>query len=182
MLQLAVMVATKNRPNLLAERALPAIVNQNHCPDFLVVVDDSDPQYQQKNQQLLSTISLSQCQIVYLLNERTAGVCGAWNTGLAHLLSLSKSPEMLFVAIIDDDDHWQPEYLALCYQQVLSKPLDMVATDMLRISHIEQVPSKQPAPETLIVNDFLVGNAGIQGSNLFIRLSCQVPIDHMLSF
>ncbi|WMP19031.1 glycosyltransferase family 2 protein [Thiothrix lacustris] len=183
--QLAVLVATKNRPNLLAERALPAIINQSRCPDFLVVVDDSDPKYQQQNQQLLTIISLSQCQIIYLPNARTAGASGAWNTGLAHLLSLSQNPETLFIAIMDDDDHWQPEYLALCYEQVLSSSLDMVAADMLRISHLKQAPSTQAAPETLAVNDFLVGNTGIQGSNLFIRLSTLLAAggfdEHLLS-
>ena len=46
----------------------------------------------------------------------------------------------------------------------------MVACDFYRIT--ESTREINEAPNQLSVNDFLIGNPGIQGSNIFIRLSC----------
>ena len=37
----AVLIATKNRPSLLKERALACVFNQSRSPNYLIVVDDS---------------------------------------------------------------------------------------------------------------------------------------------
>ena len=40
----------------------------------------------------------------------------------------------LFVAILDDDDEWEPDHLALCTQAATSQSLDMVAPAIVRMS------------------------------------------------
>jgi len=41
-MEIAAVVATHNRADLLAERALASVAGQSRRPDFLIVVDDSD--------------------------------------------------------------------------------------------------------------------------------------------
>jgi len=75
----------------------------------------------------------------------------------------------VFVTILDDDDAWEPEHLARCLDAATARGLDMVAADIVRHEGTSQ--TLQPAPEALEARAFLTHNPGIQGSNLFVRLS-----------
>src|SRR5688572_22297084 len=110
----AVLVATCNRPGLLAQRALTAIQRQTRRPDYVVVVDDSDPRTRADNRNIVNDVRLHGARIVYLANTRTQGAAGAWNTGLEWLRRHAGNPAEIFVAVLDDDDEWEPEHLAAC--------------------------------------------------------------------
>ena len=167
----AVLVATADRPRLLTHRALPSIGDQTRVPERVLVVDDSSD---------LATVELTDrethawlpdgLQIDSCRNLRTKGAAGAWNTGLECLLRISSDPTKVYVAILDDDDRWEPGHLESCLALAQSGGLDLVAAPFLRIVESEATKTVFP-PRQLNSADFLTGNPGIQASNLVCRLS-----------
>ena len=166
-LSIAAVIATHNRPQLLAKRSLVSIADQTRPPDLLIVVDDSDPGIRRSNRAVMAEFKAVGIKTVYLENHRTPGAAGAWNTALAHLQATVPST---FVAILDDDDSWEPEYLHQCEKAVSERGLDMAASGI--IYHESATPRGRllDPPDRLMVKDLLVHNTNIQGSNMFVRL------------
>ena len=81
----AAVVATYNRPGLLASRALSSIAYQTRLPDTLIVVDDSAASIRPANRAVVDAFTCEGIHIVYLENRRTPGASGAWNTALSKL-------------------------------------------------------------------------------------------------
>ena len=161
----AALVATANRPELLA-RALRSIERQTVSPAHVVVVDDSDSKFLEPTERLVK----QRPKVTYLRNSRSKGAAGAWNDGLDHLLRVTADPRRLYVAILDDDDEWEPDHLQTCFDAAASRQFDIAAAALWR--H-EDSAGRQLCipPESLRAADFLAGNPNIQGSNLFCRLS-----------
>ena len=168
MSSLAAVVATYNRPGLLASRALGSIANQTRPPDILIVVDDSAADMRPRNRVVVDGLVCEGVQVIYIENRRTPGASGAWNTALHELGRIAPSA---FVAILDDDDMWEPDYLERCEQEAQARNLDMVAAGIFYNHSGEQDSVLLRSPDSLNVNDLLVRNPYIQGSNLFVRLS-----------
>ena len=164
---IAAIVATHNRPQLLANRALESIARQSRPPDYLIVVDDSDPKVRRTNEQIAADFRTDDTKTVYLENYRTPGAAGAWNTGLSWLQGTEPSS---FVAILDDDDAWGPTYLESCERMALDGHLHMVAAGIIYHRSSERTGRPLAVPDRLDVEDQLVRNPHIQGSNLFVRL------------
>ena len=74
------------------------------------------------------------------------------------------------MAILDDDDRWEPGHLESCLALAQRGDLDLVAAPFLRIVEGEVTKTVFP-PRRLNAADFLTGNPGIQASNLVCRLS-----------
>ena len=164
---IAAIVATHNRPRLLANRALESIARQSRPPDFLVVVDDSDPKARRINEQIVADFRADSTRTVYLENYRTPGAAGAWNTALSWLQGAEPSA---FVAILDDDDAWAPTYLESCVETALEGRLDMVVAGIIYHKSSEHGGWPLTVPHRVEVEELLVRNPHIQGSNLFVRL------------
>ena len=166
---IAAVVATHNRPELLAGRALASIAGQTRRPDCLIVVDDSDPGFRRANAEVVADLSISGTRTIYLENRRALGASGAWNTALNHLHGIDPAA---FVAILDDDDFWAETYLERCEQAIMEKGLDMVAAGLVFHRYQDTESEVYHPPFSLEVDDLLVRNPHIQGSNLFVRLRC----------
>ncbi len=169
--RLAVLIATKNRTSELASRALPSVIAQTRRPDFLVVVDDSDRRFRDDNRRVVTDAGTGRMRVKYLENDRTPGASGAWNVGLDWLQREVEDPRDIYVAILDDDDRWEPSYLARCATTAASDDLDVVAADLVRHESLTGGGAVLTAPEALLARQFLTTNPHIQGSNLFVRLS-----------
>ena len=167
MTSIAAIVATHNRPQLLANRALESIARQSRPPDYLVVVDDSDPRARRVNEAIVADFRADGTKTVYLQNYRTPGAAGAWNTALSWLQGAEPSA---FVAILDDDDAWAPTYLESCERVALENRLDMVAAGIIYHKSSQHGGWPLSVPDRLEVEELLVRNPHIQGSNLFVRL------------
>ncbi|WDP92399.1 MAG: glycosyltransferase [Desulfobacter sp.] len=166
--QIAVIIATKNRPILL-KRALRSVFKQSRSPKYLIVVDDSPEQAQQHNRLLVESFPLTDCNIQYLSNKHTNGASGAWNMAIDHLSKQQiKRNDLLFIAFLDDDDEWHPDYLKSCLDEANLKSCNMVATGFYRYESGGQPPIEYLPPKSLNEDQFLRGNPGIQGSNLFL--------------
>lgn len=167
-MEIAAVVATHNRADLLAERALASVAGQSRRPDFLIVVDDSDEGKRPRNAKIVDALALPTTKRVYLGNYRTPGACGAWNTALSWLLATAPDS---FVAILDDDDAWDATYLARCEAAALAHDLDMAAAGLVFHKTAADAGMRLSTPKSLNADDFLIDNPHIQGSNLFVRLT-----------
>ena len=170
-IKLAVIVATKNRHKLLAERSLPSIAHQSTPPDFLIVCDDSDFDIRSQNRNTVQGIKIPNCSVTYSVNMCTDGASGSWNSAVQYLAYQVDAAENVILAFLDDDDSWHYSYLEECMKTMQSYKLDMVASGFNRIESNCQSPIQTPAPAKLEAQLFLTGNPGIQGSNLFLRMS-----------
>ena len=167
----AVLVATADRPGLLASRALPSIGRQSRPPSRVVVVDDCrDGAACRRTGRAVGSWHPAGVDVTLLRNCRTKDPSGAWNTGLAHLLRTCGDPAKLYVAILDDDDGWESGHLDACLGLAGNRNLDVIAAPFLRIEEGGEPVPVFP-PQRLEATEFLAGNPGIQASNPVCRLS-----------
>ena len=167
MLSIAVVIATYNRPELLASRALPSVARQTRPPDYLIVVDDSDGDFRRANARVVTGFNAGSVETRYIENCRTPGASGAWNTALAYLQATDPAT---FVAVLDDDDAWEPSYLEQCEKAASHQDLDMVAAGLIYRESRASSGLLLDSPPGLDSDELLVRNTHIQGSNLFVRL------------
>lgn len=166
----AVLIATAHRVDLLGHRALPSIQHQSRSPDRVIIVDDSrDAVDFERNERVVREWRPASLEVEFLRNLRTKGASGAWNTGLDRLARLCDEPERLWVALLDDADEWDSHHLERCLAAAEEQDLDMVAARFWRIEERAD-PLMVVPPQSLDLASFLVGNPGIQCSNLVCRL------------
>lgn len=114
-------------------------------------------------------------------NTRTKGFSGtgAWNSGAFKALRYSK--RNYFLAFLDDDDEWMPNYLKTLFKSVVEqekrkingklKNIKTIASiaGFLRIEKEKEIKI-QAKCENFNKESFFLSNPGLQGSNLFIEL------------
>jgi hypothetical protein len=159
---IAVLIATRDRDELLRARSLPSLALQTRTPDYLVVVNDGAP----LEPITASTIERAPVRSAtfVLTNAQARGVAGAWNTGLAHISELGHTG---YVALLDDDDEWDPDHLDINWHAATSNDADGCVTG-LRMC-FGGIIEPRPFISELRPGDFLVGNPGWQGSNTFVH-------------
>jgi len=166
---LVVLMTTKNRAGLLQKRSLPSVFAQTRKPDEVVIVDDSDAEHGTATEAVVREFQgESWCQVTLLRNQRTPGLSGATNTGLAYLAE-KYPPEATLVATLDDDDEWFEEYLAKNWE-AFAQGADIIASGVMRRESVTVV-KPLTIPAKVDARQFLVGNPHIQGSNKAVRLS-----------
>lgn len=150
---ISVIIPTRDRPAFL-QRALASVAAQTRPPDEVIVVDDGDAPMD----------PAPGTGVRWVRQEAPHGAARARNLG-------ASVAGGTLLAFLDDDDTWDPLYLAEAEQLALAQGLELVLTAFLKVRQRdgaqEVVPEKVP-PTVLQPEDFLVRNPGIRGSNLFI--------------
>ncbi|MEK8087486.1 glycosyltransferase [Aquabacterium sp. A3] len=168
-LPIATLIASKPKHPDLLRRALTSVVKQQCRPDFLLLAFDSrlpDPGV------LDESISHSLIkEAVVLLNQRRPGAAGAWNTGLSWLRSHGFDG---YVAILDDDDEWDPDHLSQCELAGTLDDADVVLSGLRVMKDGVEIP-RSPL-SSVSRDDFLAGNPGWQGSNTFVKLEALMRV------
>lgn len=157
------LVATIPRIEALLTTSIPSIAQQSRLPDALVIVSDQQglpTEACQALRALLPTI-----KVHFLENTHATGAAGSWNTGLDFIQLIWPDG---YVAILDDDDVWDNEHLALCVSIAESENWPDVVISGLRIC-VDEREIQRPPLHTLTTDDFLIGNPGWQGSNTFAK-------------
>ncbi|WP_436322535.1 glycosyltransferase family 2 protein [Vibrio cidicii] len=157
-----VLIATTPRLSLLSEQALPSVINQTCQPKAVVLVSDTRSLDQNEVQNLRS--KLKSIPLHVLVNSRASGAAGSWNTGINYI---SENFPNSYIAIIDDDDVWQPEHLSSCLLSSEDGKANVVLSGIN--VKIENKIVATNIPNDLEIGDFLIGNPGWQGSNTFIK-------------
>lgn len=159
-------IATKNRNELL-KIALNSALNQSRKLDELIVVSDSDGDCFNKDQ------TLCEGKCIFLKDRYTRNYAGNLNTAidsivLRHLIHNEENHEDIYIAFLDDDDSWKPNYIESCCSKIHSKS-DFVVAGLDYFSEGKEFPLS--VPKKLNKSSFLAKNPHIQGSNTFIKLS-----------
>jgi glycosyltransferase involved in cell wall biosynthesis len=166
---IAVLIATRDRPKLLRERALASVRIQSLAADRVVIVNDGVAWTDADREDLADRCGTS--EVTCIPNARRRGVGGAWNTGLSRLRELGHDGT---VAMLDDDDLWDPDHLERNAAEMSAHEANVVVSG-LRIRDRDRIVAR-PLIRTLDDRDFLVGNPGWQGSNTFVRLSQLIAV------
>ena len=155
-----------SQQDLLYRRALESLSRQSVRPARVLVSYDESVGL---SDGLAETVGrLSDVLGMELVCNRSAqSLSGAVNSALA-MVPEDGDP---FVAVLDDDDFWDTRYLQNCLKFAEDVACDMVVSGLIR--HDAEHPDgfRQPIPHSISIHDFLVGNPGVQGSNLFVRAS-----------
>ena len=159
------LVGTCPRIEALLTTSIPSIAEQFRLPDALVIVTDRQS-LPSDTCQTLQAIT-PKTEIHFLKNTRASGAAGTWNTGLAFI---QQAWPDAYVAILDDDDRWDINHLALCRRIAESEAWPDVVISGLRICR-EGIEIPYPPLQALSADDFLVGNPGWQGSNTFATVT-----------
>jgi UDPglucose 6-dehydrogenase len=162
-------------PTSFLKKALESVRKQTYSPSTVtVIVDPSAPQKEEINKVLEGYAG--SLPIKLITNERTESVSGAINTGLHRLSSDPSFNPRSFVALLDDDDWWEPRHLENCVKYAYETGMDWIVPGLIR--HDEEHPEglMQTIPSSLAVTDFLVGNPNVQNSNLFVRAEALMAI------
>jgi len=162
------LVATRNRQSSLMTMSLPSIVKQKHPLTSLLLVNDGDPWAKTFTQQVCDL--LRPIPFVFMENSRTEGVAGAWNTGIEWL---SVNHPNTWIAILDDDDHWDSDHIEVCLDHV-GEGVGAVISGLRTIKGSDVVSTGLTSKVS--VQDFLRGNPGWQGSNTFMRTAAFLEI------
>lgn len=170
------LLATRGRFDLLALRALPSILAQSRPPDRILVVVDQSPSdlpddVLADHARQLRALCRGRVRLTVMRNRRTpARASGAWNTGLDQLHRDIRQPDLVFVAVLDDDDAWEPDHLECCFSAALAGDLNMVASGLIRHETAGDPGHRHSIPSKLDARELFVRGQHIQGSNLFVRL------------
>ena len=157
------LVATRDRLESLSGTSLPSIRRQTCHPCFVLIVNDGKP-FAEVEQTRLSSL-LSPIPVVALQNENAPGAAGAWNHGLRYLLSACFGG---FVAILDDDDHWDADHLATNLEVASREKANVVISGLRMV--MDGCAVDRELITSLSYRQFLTGNPGWQGSNTFVHI------------
>lgn len=160
------------RNDLLFSRSLESVLSQSIEPDCILIVDDNDNAH--VSDELVAKLnSFHNPNLHYLRNYHTHGYSGtgAWNSGIEWYAS--QFTDCDYIAFLDDDDSWESTYL-----ECQCKTIDAFFRKNGNLPEACCAYLKRsdcPSPHIfehsdITIENFLCGNIGIQGSNMFFRL------------
>lgn len=186
---LVALLTTHNRSSLLADRSLASVAKQTRLPDLVIIADDSSSDNYRHNQNTVAAFQQRTAvavQTIHLGAERqfrpdkhdfgghTRNRNSAVLTVLAQTPGSGFDPQRTWLAILDDDDEWLPTHLAQL-EETITQSGNRV--DFLPAAYYWCDANDKKARYLPDLNerdfgrDFLVGNPGVNGSTLVVRLS-----------
>ncbi len=186
-----VIIATAyKRTNLLVSRAVASLYKQKdinpNCVKLIIVddnvknekaVSDEFKIIKQQIELLRKKLNLkkSDYETYVLTNNRIQhqSGTGAWNTGISFAENLG-SDSNTYIAVLDDDDEYKDTYIINCLSKLKSNTV-AVFTWLAWITNDECLVHKFKKNQ-ITQENFFIGNPGIQGSNLFIRMDIMIKI------
>ncbi len=165
--RIAVIISTTRKRSLL-DVAIPSVLNQSRPPDYVYIVADS---YDHLPSEEIKARNTGNLIIKFILNQREMNLSGAMNSVFMAMLDDGCDPENTFIAILDDDDSWERDYLESCYNMASKSDLDWVVSGIIRHESNFDSGKLLTIPEIVDEKSLLRGNPHIQGSNFFIRFS-----------
>lgn len=138
----SVVIATRDRPQLL-RRAIDAVLTQEHdAPiEIVVVFDHSEPDHTLERDE-------GDRRVVVTTNGRSPGLAGARNSGVAQSMHQ-------WLAFCDDDDEWLPGKLAAQFGALDAKPGSRIATTGIYVNFQGSDIARIPKADLLTYGGFL---------------------------
>jgi GT2 family glycosyltransferase len=157
---LCCVIATHGRPSFLAE-ALTSVAAQTCRPDRVVVV--SDVPDDEARRVCADAAGRSGLRVDYLQGVR-AGASASRNLG-------ARSAGNSLLAFLDDDDLWEPHYLATVVDRARAQPSVALWVTWLNIFTGDAVMPGPAMPPGLAARQACARNWGSTGSNVVVRSS-----------
>lgn len=161
-------IISTTRKSSLLEVSLPSVFNQSTLPDYVYIVADSEENLPLDS---ITQLNTGNIPIKCILNYREKNLSGAMNTAFSEILGDGFDPEKMFIAILDDDDWWEDDYLKSCSSTVLQNGSDWIVSGIIRHESDSDLGKPLSIPKIINERAFLRTNPHLQGSNLFVRLS-----------
>lgn len=153
-MSVSVVIITHNRPDLLSE-ALASACRQTLAPAEIIVVDDG-------SDEPVSVADVCGRGVpVRLYRLSGLGASAARNKGASEAGGD-------FVAFLDDDDLWEPEYLESAMGHIAGGPFDMSLTWLDSLADGVRQPGKCVTRELLSSERIFLSNPGVTGSNVIV--------------
>lgn len=154
--QISVVIPTFQRPDQLVT-AIKSVTSQTLQP-VEILISDNDPD--ESVRQVCRDLGIP--LVVYLNSSNIKGASHARNAGA----SIARGE---WLAFLDDDDRWLPEYLEQAIETGTAGAADLILTPTVRDYSGVLEPGKQPT-EGIGFDDLLrYGNFGIVGSNIVVK-------------
>jgi glycosyltransferase involved in cell wall biosynthesis len=134
MLEVSVVIPTRNRWPLLSTRALPSALAQVDVQHEVIVVDDGSAD---ETRTLLAEIHDGRLRVIR--HEDRNGVARARNAGIA-------AAQAAWVAFLDDDDAWSPRKLRVQLDAASSRNADFVYSAIAKVGEDGRITELPPAP------------------------------------
>ena len=158
--KISVIITTRNRPELL-KRAIKSVITQVYKAYEIIVINDSDKKNYLKTktviEEFVNILSIKEFKAPLANNP-----CCSWNEG-------GKIAQGDFLAFLDDDDEWLPNYLLECVKLQIKNDSDLVLAGFWRKRENRKIKPDFLPPNKLSVNLAYIQNIGLRTSNLFIR-------------
>jgi len=167
------------RNDLLINRSLKSLYQQiiENKQDIKVIIVDDNEILQTETlkiqiERLRKKLRLNQSEFETIIIPNTRikfqSGTGAWNTGIFYVRNF-ENWENSFIAILDDDDEWLPDYLQTC-KNAIKKNENIIAVFCQLIWRTNETDDiHELTIEKLTQENFYIGNPGVQGSNTFIN-------------
>lgn len=169
----SVIIPTYKRPDYLA-RAIESVLNQTHTNLELIIVDDNDPSWIEREltEKLVKTYKDKDSRIMYLKHETNKNGSVARNTGFKY-----SSGE--YIMFLDDDDEFKLNKVKAQVESMERSPQKIGAnyTRFVRFKNGKLFDRSTEQRSGSYVLDVLMRNFFIQaGSNLLIRREAFVKL------
>lgn len=138
----SVIIATRDRPELL-RRAIAGVAAQRHQSpiEIVLVFDRSEPDHSLERDD-------DDLRIVVTTNSRTPGLAGARNSGV-------DKASNAWIALCDDDDEWLPGKLQAQFDALADRPEARAACTGILIRYEGNDIARMPDPARLTFDGFL---------------------------
>lgn len=162
-LKVIAIIPTHNRTSDF-NRAFNSISRQSRPADHVLVVHEKEDDYPRL---------LSGNNVHATINKRTKSLSGAINHAVDEIIlnrhNWKIELDSTWLALLDDDDWWDSEYLEKCISLADGQSHQVVA-GLIRYDKTNPDGFNLLIPEELQCDSFLIKNPHIQGSNLFVRM------------
>lgn len=165
-MKLTVVIPTHDRADRITH-SLGSVLKQERVPDEVIVVDD----FADDATRLIveEAAKNSSVPVRYLRNSENPGACGSRNQG-AQLATHE------WLALLDDDDSWDPTYLKVVEQTAAQYPADFYITSIAELRNGRQ--SKVRWSSDGIGKDNAFDQSGIMtGSNIVVSRNAYMAVD-----
>ena len=174
-IKIGVIIATSmGRIEQLFNVSLKSVLLQTILPDAILVVDDNnDENISRAIEDGIKALDSNIIGYVRNLHTKNMSGTGAWNTGVE--MMAEKLGKDCYVAILDDDDSWDLGYMEALYKAVAENREALAVFPFLKRTDCQGVMCFNS--QDLTVKNFLVGDPGVQGSNMCFKANALIEIN-----